>query len=166
MTRSRPPSADRRSEPGAAPVEAPAQAPAEASSSAADRIHVLVGLLRDARGRWLVNRRRAGTHEAGAWEFPGGKREPGESVRAALDRELAEELGIVVVDAEPFMRLAHDYADRRVLLDIWHVVAYEGRPRPLEAQALRWVRAGELDGAGLLAADRPIIDGIRATFGA
>lgn len=133
---------------------------------AEDRIEVLVGLLRDARGRWLVNRRRAGTHEAGRWEFPGGKREAGEPARAALERELAEELGIVVVDAEPFMRLAHDYPERRVLLDIWHVVAWEGEPKPLERQRLRWVPAAELDAAGLLAADLPIIERIRERFGA
>lgn len=130
-----------------------------------DRIHVLVGLLRDVRGRWLVNRRRSGTHEAGRWEFPGGKRESGEAARAALERELAEELGIVVVDAEPFMRLAHDYPDRRVLLDIWHVVSYEGEPMPLERQRLRWVPAAELSEAGLLPADLPIIERIRERFG-
>lgn len=130
-----------------------------------DRIDVLVGLIRDSRGRWLLNRRRAGTHEAGKWEFPGGKRESGEPARAALERELAEELGIVVVAAEPFMQLSHDYADRRVRLDIWHVLDYTGCPRPLERQRLRWVAAEQLEQAGLLAADRPIVERIKATFG-
>lgn len=130
-----------------------------------NRIHVLVGLLQDAQGRWLVNQRRPGTHAAGRWEFPGGKREPGEPERQTLERELAEELGIVVVEAEPFMTLTHDYTDRRVLLEIWHVAAYEGEPRALESQRLRWVSAEELGAVGLLEADRPIVERIRARFG-
>ena len=49
-------------------------------------------------GRVLLTQRKAGTHLAGAWEFPGGKAEPGESPGQALTRELREELG---VEAEP-----------------------------------------------------------------
>ena len=50
------------------------------------------GLLADETGRWLVNRRRAGTHMAGRWEFPGGKAEPGEDPRAAPIMQHATEL--------------------------------------------------------------------------
>src|SRR5262245_51631618 len=56
--------------------------------TALKRVHVLVGLIRDEQGRWLVNQRRAGTHMAGWWEFPGGKSQPGEAPFAALRREL------------------------------------------------------------------------------
>ncbi len=58
------------------------------------------------------------------------------------------------------MRLAHDYPDRSVLLDVWHVVEYDGVPRPLESQLLRWVAAERLHEAGLLPADRPIVERI------
>ena len=63
------------------------------------RVHVLVGLIADERGRWLVNQRRAGTHMAGLWEFPGGKLEAGERPEQTLIRELKEELGITVEES-------------------------------------------------------------------
>ena len=99
---------------------------------------------------------------AGAWEFPGGKKEPDETRRAALERELAEELGIAVVSAEPFMEISHAYPDRQVRLDVWVVAAYTGEPKPRERQPLRWVTVHELADTGLLAADRPIVTALRA----
>jgi 8-oxo-dGTP diphosphatase len=122
----------------------------------------MVGIVADAEGRVLINQRRIGTHMAGHWEFPGGKRGPGESRLAALSRELAEELGIRVIEAEPLTELVHDYPDRRVLLDVWRVLSFEGEPQPLEAQPLRWVATEALEDAGLLPADRPIVDVLRA----
>ena len=92
-------------------------------------VHVLVGLIGDAHGRWLVNRRRSGTHMAGFWEFPGGKRAAGEERYDALRRELQEELGIEVLAAEPFSELVHDYPDNRVRLDVWRIVRYRGEPQ-------------------------------------
>jgi len=64
-------------------------------------VDVVVGLIGDPGGRWLVNCRPPGTPLAGSWEFPGGKKEPGEAALAALKRELHEELGIQVLEAEP-----------------------------------------------------------------
>ena len=49
-------------------------------------VHVVAAVLRDARGRILLARRTAGRDLAGAWEFPGGKVEPGETALQALDR--------------------------------------------------------------------------------
>jgi len=123
---------------------------------------VLVGLIGDAHGRWLVNQRRAGTHRAGAWEFPGGKRAPGEDRAAALGRELAEELGIEVLEAEPLLELVHDYPEKRVLLDVWLVRRYRGEVGAREGQPLRWVTVEELDGLALLEADGPIVEALRA----
>ena len=67
------------------------------------RIEVVVGLIQDEQGQILVNQRRPGTHLAGLWEFPGGKRHAGEGRQAALARELHEELGIDVVTADPLL---------------------------------------------------------------
>lgn len=121
---------------------------------------MLVGLVRDSGGRYLISQRRSGQHMAGAWEFPGGKRHPGERRFDALCRELAEELGISVTSAEPFVEIVHDYPDRQVRLDVWTVGSFSGEPIPKEGQPIRWVAVAELGGAGLLPADRPIIDAL------
>jgi 8-oxo-dGTP diphosphatase len=98
---------------------------------------------------------------AGAWEFPGGKKRPNETRLAALERELAEELGIGVVAAEPFLEISHSYPDRRVWLDVWVVGDYRGEPAPREGQGLRWATVAELADTGLLEADRPIVAALR-----
>jgi 8-oxo-dGTP diphosphatase len=126
--------------------------------TALQRVHVLVGLIRDERGRWLVNQRRAGTHMAGWWEFPGGKSRPDEAPFTALHRELDEELGIDVRDAEAWFELAHDYPDKHVRLDIWRVKSFAGEITAREGQALRWVAADEFAGLQLLPADWPIVE--------
>lgn len=125
------------------------------------RVHVLVGLIADERGRWLVNQRRAGTHMAGLWEFPGGKRQPGETPFAALRRELDEELGIEVIDAEAWFELAHDYPDKQVRLDVWRVRRYGGEVVPREGQTLRWITVDEFAELPLLEADWPIVERLR-----
>jgi 8-oxo-dGTP diphosphatase len=125
-------------------------------------IRVVVGLLTDLHGNVLIGQRRAGTHMAGRWEFPGGKRQPGESAIAALRRELREELAVEVVTAEPFIVLEHDYADRCVQLDTWLVSRYEGEPRSCEGQTLQWVPPSRLGSAAMLEADAPIIDALIA----
>jgi len=125
--------------------------------SGAKPLHVLVGLIGDARGRWLVNRRRPGTDLAGFWEFPGGKRQVGETPFAALRRELDEELGIDVLAAEPWLELTHDYPDKSVLLDVWRVLDYRGEVTAREGQALDWVAPARLAALPLLPADLPIV---------
>ncbi len=125
-------------------------------------VHVLVGLIADESERWLVNQRRAGTPMAGRWEFPGGKRQTGEAPLAALRRELDEELGIDVLEAEPWFELVHDYPDKSVRLDIWRVRRYGGDVEAREGQALRWVTIEELSGLALLEADWPIVERLAA----
>ena len=57
---------------------------------------VVAAAIRDPRGRWLLQQRLPGKHHAGLWEFPGGKVEQGEAPRAALCREVSEELGLTL----------------------------------------------------------------------
>jgi 8-oxo-dGTP diphosphatase len=120
-------------------------------------IHVVAGALFDASGRVLIAQRPPGKHMAGGWEFPGGKVEQGEEPFAALKRELHEELGIDVHEAEPLIAYEHQYPHRRVLLDLWVVTRYSGEPQPLDAPVMQWVAVDELESAGLLEADRPMI---------
>jgi 8-oxo-dGTP diphosphatase len=118
---------------------------------------VVAAALVDATGRVLIAERPAGKHMAGRWEFPGGKVAPGESEEAALARELEEELGVEVIDARPMMRLTHRYPDREVELSMWVVERYQGEPRALDGQRLKWVRRTDLSGEDILEADRPFV---------
>jgi 8-oxo-dGTP diphosphatase len=128
-------------------------------------VDVVVGLIGDSSGRWLVNRRPAGRPLAGAWEFPGGKRQSGEAPLAALARELREELGIDVQAAESVLVVEHDYPDKRVRLDVWHVRRFGGEIRAREGQPLRWVTVAECRRLPLLEADWPIVERL-ASLGA
>jgi len=121
-------------------------------------VDVVVGLINDSSGRWLVNCRPVGTPLAGSWEFPGGKRQPEEAALAALKRELDEELGIEVLDAQAVLTLVHDYPDKRVRLDVWHVRRYAGTVTARDGQPLRWVTVAECRELDLLEADWPIVE--------
>lgn len=120
-------------------------------------LQVVAGLIQDELGRVLVGQRRPGTHMAGFWEFPGGKRRPNESPREALDRELREELGIQVLRATFLSALTHRYPERRVRLELWRVERYQGDPVARERQPLSWSHPDELLGLPILPADEPFV---------
>jgi 8-oxo-dGTP diphosphatase len=122
------------------------------------RLHVVVGVVRDVEGKFLIARRHANSHQGGLWEFPGGKLEAGESVLQALRRELEEELSIHLGSARALLEVEHDYADKAVLLDVWLVEAYSGQAVGREGQPLRWVTARELALFSFPAANTPIVD--------
>jgi 8-oxo-dGTP diphosphatase len=124
-------------------------------------IHVMAGAIADREGRILIAQRPRGKHMAGRWEFPGGKLANGEEPLDGLKRELAEELGVEVREARPLIRLRHEYPDRRVLLDVWQVTAYDGEPKALDAQALAWAHPDELPKHDLIEADRAIVTALR-----
>jgi len=120
-------------------------------------MHVMAGVLLDDNGCVLLAQRPAGKHLAGFWEFPGGKLEAGETPLAALARELLEELGIHVRDAEPLVCLPWRYEHRELLLDAWRVSSWRGEPRSLEAQPLQWMLPASVDPMILAPADRVIL---------
>jgi mutator protein MutT len=110
------------------------------------------------RGRVLICRRRRGEFLGGYWEFPGGKREPGESWEACLRRELREELGVAVRGVRLLMRLRHRYRNRPVFVfRVYRCVVAGGTPRPLAAAALRWVPRGRLSRYRFPPANRPLL---------
>ncbi|PZO08861.1 MAG: DNA mismatch repair protein MutT [Lysobacteraceae bacterium] len=133
------------------------------ASAGPDRpVHVVAAVLRDARGRILLARRTAGRDLAGAWEFPGGKVEAGETPMQALDRELHEELGIRVLAAQPLISVPQAYPGKRIVLDVHVVSAFEGTPRGRERQALAWSPLEKLDSYPMPPADRPVVAALTA----
>jgi len=114
-------------------------------------------------GRVLLTQRKKGSHLAGAWEFPGGKVEPGEDPRDALVRELHEEVGIDVTVGDPVEVTFHAYPEKSVLLLFFAVTRRQGSadPQPIDVAAVQWAAADALDDALFPPADVPILAKVR-----
>ena len=115
--------------------------------------------LLDSDGRVLIAQRPAGKPMAGLWEFPGGKVEAGERPEETLIRELREELGITVNEAclAPLTFASHRYSDFHLLMPLYVCRRWDGIVRPLEGQALTWVRANRLREYAMPPADEPLV---------
>lgn len=109
-------------------------------------------------GRYLGVRRPEGKPLAGQYEFPGGKAEPNESVRAALVRELREELDIIPTTIAFFREKEHAYEHISVHLHFFHIQAFDGEIRPMEGQQLEWLTPAEGMSRPFLEADREIVE--------
>lgn len=120
-------------------------------------------LIRDR--RVLLTQRKKGAHLEDLWEFPGGKADPGEDPRAALVRELEEELGVHTVAGEILDVAFHHYADvhRSVLLLFFEASLEEGSPEPsaVDVAALRWASAAEMAQLTFPPADLGIVAKVR-----
>lgn len=117
----------------------------------------------------LVCLRREGDYWGGWWEFPGGKREPGETIADCIARELREELGIdvIVVDALPVVE--HLYADRNRLVrlhpHVCRLAEGSAAPAPLQVQEARWCTPAEAAMLRFLPANGPLLRSVGAYRG-
>ena len=108
-------------------------------------------------GTFLLAQRPEGKPYSGYWEFPGGKIEATEDARAALVRELREELGIEVRESTPWITRLYAYTHATVRLHFLRVTRWDGEPRPLEDQAIRWQRVESPDVSPMLPANAPVL---------
>ena len=108
------------------------------------RLKVAVGVIVNQYKQVLIARRNAKQHQGDRWEFPGGKRESGETGLQALQREIHEEVGLIVQHAEPMMQIEHDYAELLVELDVWLVTQFDGEAVGKEGQPLQWCALADL----------------------
>ena len=119
---------------------------------------VVAALIADARGHYLVCQRSRHRPMPLKWEFPGGKIESSETPKAALTRELREELGIAAVLGEQTARLRHSYTDgTRVELLFYRVRKWRGTISNLVFEDVRWVPAEQLADYDFLEADLVLV---------
>jgi mutator protein MutT len=112
-------------------------------------------------GKLLIAQRYPQSHCGGLWEFPGGKREKGETFEQCLRRELVEELGIEVEVGELLESIRHDYPDKSVFLKFFICQWLKNEPRPIHCNAVAWVNREELALYEFPAADARLLEKLR-----
>jgi len=123
-------------------------------------LDVACGIIRNEEGEILIALRSVTQDQGGLWEFPGGKVEYSESLDDALCRELKEELGILVYEANPWMQVHHEYQKYHVTLHVWNVVDYDLEPIAEEGQLLRWVNLNILATLDFPAANYAVVEAL------
>jgi len=110
-------------------------------------------------GKILCCQRRRGSRFELQWEFPGGKREEGETLQAALARELQEELGVTAQIGPEIHRLQHRYASTGLPFELvfFAATAPANEIQNLEFERIEWHRPEELPALDFLEADRDLV---------
>ncbi|WP_045393344.1 8-oxo-dGTP diphosphatase MutT [Falsirhodobacter sp. alg1] len=118
----------------------------------------------DDQGQILMAQRPEGKSLEGLWEFPGGKVETGETPEAALVRELQEELGITVAEADlaPLTFASHSYESFHLLMPLYVCRKWQGIPEGREGQALQWSAINCLKNLPMPPADLPLLPALSA----
>jgi 8-oxo-dGTP diphosphatase len=97
------------------------------------------------------------------WEFPGGKIEPGEQPRAALVRELEEELGVLATVGDEVARIKHQYKNgASIELRFYEVRSYQGELENRIFKDIRWVPRETLLDYDFLEADKELVQELAA----
>ncbi len=107
------------------------------------RLDVTAAIIRN-RKKILISKRPKGKHLEGYWEFPGGKRNEGETLEECLIREIHEELGLNIQVLKKITTTTHEYNDRVVTLHAFECKVLSGIPKANEKQEFRWADPGEL----------------------
>lgn len=110
--------------------------------------------------KFLLTRRKPESDLGGLWEFPGGKKEPGETLVVCLHREVKEELGVEISEPQFFHSLRHQYAEKLVELHFFTCTIIQGHPQALDCSEIAWVHKHELISYDFLPADVPVLQKI------
>lgn len=121
-------------------------------------IEVSAAIIRN-HGLFLATQRPEDKPYAGFWELPGGKLQENETPEQALCRELAEELGINVLEYTLLKTVRHFYAEGNFTANVhfFLVTRIEGIPCPLEDQNMRWISPNEIGELDFLPADTELL---------
>ena len=111
-------------------------------------------------GRILIAQRRPEGLLGGLWEFPGGKKESGETLEECLMREIREELDIEIAVEQFFMRIKHAYSHFRITLHTFHCTYIQGDPKTLECAAFKWLEPEALSAYAFPRADQKVLQAL------
>jgi A/G-specific adenine glycosylase len=115
------------------------------------------------KGKVLIALRPAEGLLGNLWEFPGGKRDEGESLAECCRREIKEETGLDVEIRDTFAIVPHAYTHFRITIYAFHCRYLSGKAQPHTSQAIRWVTLDELDDYAFPKANKEIIAKLRAS---
>ena len=119
---------------------------------------IVVGIIQDDQGRYLVQRRPEDAMLGGLWEFPGDKCEPGEALEEALMREIREEVGADVIVGPPECAIKHAYSHFRITMHAFHCRLSPDSPAPQTALPMDWVGPDKLHALAFPRANRKLIE--------
>jgi len=122
---------------------------------------VTAGVIWNGNGNLLITRRPLDGLLGGMWEFPGGKRRPGEALLACLHREIDEELAIQIQIGDLLCTIEHAFTHFYMTLYAFDCQWIGGTPQCLDCTDLRWVTLDELDAFAFPVADQRIITVLR-----
>lgn len=141
-----------------------AELPVVARAARVPQYRIAVGVIWK-RGRILIAKRAENQMLGGLWEFPGGKRERGETLEQAVLREIAEETGLVVRVGRPYATVKHAYSHFRITMTAFRCEWVSGRARPKASVALKWIAPADLPGYPMPRANRRIAEAILESIG-
>ena len=116
-----------------------------------------IGLVFNNNGELLIDKRLESSNMGGMWEFLGGKKTSNESIKTTIEREIKEELGIVVKVGEKLLSFEHTYSDKKLYFTVHICEWISGEPKPLSSQKLLWVYPDKLFNFPFPAANTKII---------
>jgi len=131
--------------------------PIRATRSQRPHRDVTAGVIWDGSDRLLITKRPLDGLLGGMWEFPGGKRRPGEALPACLHREIEEELSIEIQIGELLCVVEHTFTHFFMTLYAYECQWIGGEPQCLDCSDLRWVTLDELGAYAFPVADQRII---------
>lgn len=125
-------------------------------------IDISIAIVKNTQGNYLICLRPDDSHQGGKWEFPGGKVEKNETASQAMQRELFEEVDLLVRQSNLFESLFFDYGDKQLNLHFFLIEKFSGEAfnkegLGKEGQACKWVTKAQLKDYDFPEANKQII---------
>lgn len=138
----------------------PAQYPIKQKKKKIPHLVVGAAVVKNEDGTVLIAQRREDQMLGGLWEFPGGKKEPDESIHLCVIRELKEELGINVKLSNKIICVHHAYSHFTMEMHVYWAQIQSGKPRSIECNDFKWISLEDIRTLPFSKADLKVIDAI------